>query len=306
MTPAGDLLASRKTHREWVTEHFASLKAAAAGVSHIHPEVVEDGPHWSVLKHLAIHNSLGMYLAIMSRQRWAKELYYVDTNSSCGISLLRKTTFKVAGSSLIGATTTTPFHHYFFVEPDPQKHVALTERLDAVLPAGKFTVYSERADSAIPKIMAQIPQRDAHYFAVVDPYNMSGISWGGLSALMSHDRGDILMNFQTTQVKRVTNEIAEAVYGDGRVIEYRDRQASEEEMLALFLDRMRTRRPVTETIRVRSGTNRYYYDLIYASAATRGDNPWMKMVRSLKKRVESLDGKRVIDILQTRDLGEYF
>lgn len=299
---------AKKDDRTWMEEHFKALQGVADKVGNIHPDVLENGAPWAVLKHMAVRNLLGMYLGIISKQAWVKQRFYIDTNSSCGLNLLRDTKFKVAGSALIGATTETPFDHYFFIEPDPVKRAALEARLAHLLPAGKFSVYRRGADEDLPDIMGRIPRHDAHYFAVVDPYGLSGITWKGLNAVMGHPRGDVLINFQTTHVKRGRRDQAEAFFGSPEVLGLIDRGAPEDEIRDHFLERVHTCRQVTETIRVMSGgRNRYYYDLVYAVARTGGDNPWFaKVLPPLKRRVENLTGEGVINILTSNRIDRFF
>jgi three-Cys-motif partner protein len=298
-------VAPKKTEREWLDGHFKALTETAGRVAQIHPEVVEDAPPWSLLKHATIRDTLGMYLTIMKNQSWLKYKVFIDTNSSCGISRLRDRKQLLAGSALLGATTQTPFDHYHFCEPDDVKRAALEARLSAVLLKPKFTVYAENADDAIPKIMRTIPPRDAHFFAVVDPYNLGSVSWKGLSALMGRTRGDVLFNFQTTQVKRVTAEGAETFWGNKDVHELRARNAPEPEILDAFVTRLQTLRPVTEVFRVRDGQTRYYYDFIYAVAATSGQNPWMKHAARLRERLDGLTGQDVLNALRSPSLDRF-
>lgn len=293
----------KKTEREWLKGHFEAMTAKAAQVKHLEPEVLEDAPMWSLLKHATMRDLLGMYLTIMSKQTWCRRKVFIDTNSSSGLSRLRSTKHTLIGSALLGATTETPFDHYYFNEPDAVKHRALSDRLAAILPHGKFTVLSTSADDAIATIVPRLPARDAHYFAVLDPYTVN-LSWKAFAALCSRP-GDILYNFQTTHVKRVTPHIAEACWGTAAVHELRGRNAPEEEIIDGFIERVKTARPVTAVFRVRDGKTRYYYDFIYAVAGTKGSNPWMKHAQRLQERLGHLTGRDVAHVLGTASLDDF-
>lgn len=298
---------AKKDDRQWVEEHYQALRQDAERVAHIHPDVLEPVKPWSILKQIAVRNILGMYLGVMARQEWAKTRTFIDTNSSCGVNLLEATQHRVAGSSLIGASSDTPFTQYHFIEPDRVKREALEARLAVVLRGRTYEVHGAPADDALPRIMKRVPRYDAHYFAVVDPYRLSDITWKGLSALMAHPRGDVLINFQTTQVKRGTKEIAEAFFGTAKVSDLIDQDASEDLLLKCFLDQVHAVRPMTETLRVRSGKTRYYYDIIYATAQTRGGNPWLaNAVGPLRQRLERITGEDVLAMLQSESLDRFF
>lgn len=299
-------MAKQKDDRTWVKDHFAQLEAIAEKVARVGGGLTEEVGPWSVLKQLAIHNVLGVYLPIISGQPWAKTKTFIDTNASCGVNLVRGTKYRIAGSSLIAAAARTRFDQYFFIEKDARKCDVLRERLTQFLPTGKFEVLQGTADERLPEVMRRVPTWDAHYFAVVDPYTLSAISWDGLKTLLGHPRGDVLINFQTTHFKRGTPEVAEAFCGTPDVRALIERNAPEDEFLSLFQARIRNSRPVQETIRIKTGESRYYYDFIYATAATKGNNPWMKAMGPVKKRVERLTGKGVMNILENKGLLDSF
>lgn len=289
--------------RDWVLKNYQGLQDTLHLVEDVHPEVVESVGPWSVLKELAIKNSLGMYLPIIASQPWARVKTFIDTNASCGINHVRDTAFKLPGSSILGAATKTKFDRYFYIEPDARKREALAARLASLLDMEKVTILEAPADEAIPSIMAQLPSRDAHFFAIVDPYSLSAISWKGLSALMAHP-GDLLINLQTTLVKR-HHRPAEAFYGTPDVRTLIERDAPEAELRDFFLGRVKALRPATEFITVKAGASRYYYDLVYAAASTNTGSPWLNAVRGVKRRVEHLDGDDVLAILQNVGLRDF-
>lgn len=293
----------KKTERAWLDGHLDELSKIAERVRAASADVLEDAPPWSLLKHATIRDLLGMYLTIMSKQVWAKHKVFIDTNSSSGLSALRDTKRILAGSALVGATTRTPFDHHYFCEPDDAKRAALVARLGALLPAEKFSVHPGTADEMIRDLVPRLPTRNAHYFAVLDPYTLN-LPWSAFAALCSRP-GDILYNFQTTHVKRVTPTIAEACWGSAEVHELRERNAPEDDIIEAFERRVQTLRPVTRVFRIRDGRTRYYYDFIYAVGGTKGSNPWIRHADRLNERLSQLTGQDVLHALGSSSLDRF-
>lgn len=298
---------------EWLSRKIDYLRSIAGPAKSARPEVVYEAGAWAVLKLVTLLHVHDIYLRIMVNQRrvgnWTK-LYYIDLNSATGLVRVEGTKTVVAGSALVGADTwrrgeAHSYDHFIYVEPNHEWADALRVRLAKWLPLDRFTVYEEGADTAVPKIVEVLGTAESHYLAVFDPYAFQEGTWSSYGRLLeSTRRGDMVLTFQTTMVKRATPEIISRFFGP-HVPEYRD--LSEERILALFRDHLKPYREVVENVTVRAGGGhgRYYYDLVYAVAKTRRENPFMRGVLDVKSRIERVDGDQIDKMVGYRTLDRW-
>lgn len=298
---------------EWLSQKIDYLRAIAGPIRGLLRETVYEAGAWAVLKLVTLLHVHDIYLRIMTNQRrignWQK-LFYIDLNAATGLVQIEGTHTAVAGSAILGADTwrrgeENTYDHFIYVEPNAQWAAALRLRLGCFLPADRFTVFEEGADTAVPKIVELLASSRSHYLSVFDPYAFQEGSWASYGKLLeSTRRGDMVVTFQTTMVKRSTPEIIGRFFGP-HVPDYRD--SSEDRILALFLDHLRPYREVVESVKVRAGGShgRYYYDLIYAVARTRRQNPFMQGVIDLKSRIERLTGQQIDRMIGYRTLDRF-
>lgn len=298
---------------DWLSEKVEHVRAIAAGIRGIRRDVVYEAGAWSILKLVTLLHLNDIYLSIMANQRalghWDR-LYYIDLNSATGLVRIEGTKTVVAGSAIVGADTwrrgpKRAYDHYIFVEPKAEWASALDERLRSILPRDRFTVYAEGADTAVPKIIERLAEANSHYFSVFDPFAFQEGTWESYGKLLQATRrGDMVVTFQTTMVKRATPEIVHKFFGP-YATEYRD--LSEEGILSLFKNHLQPYRAVVEHVRVAAGGKhgRYYYDLIYAVARTARGNPFMRGIQDLKERIESCTGEQIDRMLGSHSLESY-
>lgn len=298
---------------EWLSQKIDFLRAIAGPARDVLRETVYEAGAWAVLKLVTLLHVHDIYLRIMTNQRregnWQK-LYYIDLNAATGLVQIEGTRTVVGGSALVGADTwrrgeTNTYDHFIYVEPNPKWAAALRSRLRLWLPPDRFTVFEEGADSAVPKIVEMLATTRSHYLSVFDPFAFQEGSWASYGKLLeSTRRGDMVITFQTTMVKRSTPEIISRFFGP-HTPEYRD--LSEERILRLFGDHLRPYREVVENVTVHAGGShgRYYYDLIYAVARTRRHNPFMQGISDLKTRVERLSGTQIDRMIGYRTLDRF-
>jgi three-Cys-motif partner protein len=298
---------------EWLSQKIDYLRAIAGPARGILRETVYEAGSWAVLKLVTLLHVHDIYLRIMANQRreknWEK-LFYIDLNAATGLVQIEDTRTVVAGSAIVGADTwrrgvANSYDHFVFVEPNPQWAKALQARLIRWLPRDRFTVFEEGADTAVPKIVDLLSMSKSHYLSVFDPFAFQEGSWASYGKLLeSTNRGDMVITFQTTMVKRSTPKIIGKFFGP-HVPEYRD--SSEDRILALFRDHLRPFREVVESVKVRAGGahGRYYYDLIYAVARTRRQNPFMQGIIDLRSRIERLSGQQIDRMIGYRTLDRF-
>lgn len=311
--PARHRASPGATDYQWLSQKIEHLRAIGLPVRNVRRETVYEAGSWAILKLVTLLHLNDIYLSIMARQRklghWDR-LYYIDLNSANGLVRIEQSKTVVAGSALVGADTWRrgpggAYDHYIFVEPRADWSDALRDRLTAVLPSDMFTVYSEGADTAVPKIVSRLAENRSHYFSLFDPFAFQEGTWESYGRLLQATRrGDMVVTFQTTMVKRTTPEIVGRFFGP-YAADYRD--LSESGILELFENHLRPYREVVEHVRIKAGGRhgRYYYDLIYAVARTKRGNPFMKGVTELKGRIEGLTGDQIDKMIGYRSLDSF-
>jgi three-Cys-motif partner protein len=298
---------------EWLSQKIDYLRKIAEPVREIHRDVLYEAGAWSVLKLVTQDYLNDVYLSIMANQRrlgrWNR-LFYIDLNSATGLVRIENSRVVVAGSAIVGANTwkrgpDRAYDHYVFVEPRTEWVDALRARLTGILPSDRFTVYAEGADTAVPKIVAQLGETKSHYLSVFDPFAFQEGTWDSYGRLLQQTgRGDMIVTFQTTMVKRATPEIVGRFFG-AYATEYRD--LPESGILDLFKRNLRPYRDVVEHVRITAGGRygRYFYDLIYAVARTKRGNPFMRSVAQLKDRIQALTGEQIDRMVGYHSLDNY-
>jgi three-Cys-motif partner protein len=298
---------------EWLSQKIDYLRAIAGPARGILRETLYIAGAWAVLKLVTLLHVHDIYLRIMANQRregnWEK-LFYIDLNAATGLVQIEGTRTVVGGSAILAADTwrrgeANSYDHFVYVEPNPLWAEALRARLVRWLPADRFTVFEEGADTAVPKIVEMLATSRSHYLSLFDPFAFQEGTWASYGRLLeSTKRGDMVITFQTTMVKRSSPEIISRFFGP-HVPDYRD--SSEDRILTLFRDHLRPLREVVESVKVRAGGShgRYYYDLIYAVARTRRRNPFMQGIIDLKSRIERLNGQQIDRMIGYRTLDRF-
>jgi hypothetical protein len=174
-------------------------------------------------------------------------------------------------------------------------------------PTDEVTVVAAGADDAVQAILDSLAKKNSHYLAVFDPYAFKQGSWESYGRLISNTpRGDLLITFQTSMVKRTSEKQRKAFFGpayDPGIM-----NMTEDKILEWFKETcLRPHRPIVDHVRVRaSGAwGRYYYDLVYCVARTAGGNPFMKAFGDVRRRVESLTGETIQDMLKNKGLDRF-
>jgi len=310
-------MAAAKDDYQWTKEKVDRLRKIAALVQSGTKDVVDEEGAWTVLKLLSSFQLHGTYLPIMCGQRdkgYVDRLFYIDLNAGSGLVHVEGTQALVPGTALIGANVHRvhehesydyDYDHYIFVEPIEKKAEALEQRLLEWLPKDKFTLIRKGADDAVPMILSMLTKRD-HYLCTFDPYGFEQGTWNGYGKLIANTaRGDMFINFQTTSVKRTSEQNRKNFFGPNYPGDYLDR--SEDEILQSFRrDILGPNRAVVEDVRIKGGDGfRYYYDMVYAVAQTGGGARFMKAFRDLERRVAKLTGDDIKGMLSNQGLDKW-
>lgn len=142
------------------------------------------GGNWTEAKMDIVVDYAKAYLTIMSKQPWAKTLYF-DGFAGSGLIEVEDTTDRIKGTSLriLEIDKPKPFDTYYFVEKNPKIKAALESNIQANY-SGKNT-YVIQEDCNVKLIaMAKYLKDNSNYraLAFIDPYGMS-VNWESIYAL---------------------------------------------------------------------------------------------------------------------------
>ena len=155
-------------------------------------------------KEYALRNIAGIFAQAM-KNKWRSKLYYVDLFSGPGLCVVRESEQEVQGSPTIAASV--PFTHYFFADEDQRSVDALKERVARMNSSDKeFYYYTDEADKAIATILKDLPHGNSSLgLALLDSWAWD-FSFENLKRLTNNRRLDILINFNTGDMKRRWSE----------------------------------------------------------------------------------------------------
>jgi len=220
-----------------------------------------------------------------------------------GLNVIRDTGSLVGGSSIIASESPKrKFDFLLAIENDPDYARALDRRLREFRQQETFKVIPYDAELHADTIEKHLQTLRAHYVAFVDYEGMYGFPWRNMEVLLRH-RGDLFITF-IPNVGRVWDRDWEAdreavaqLFGEDIPIRARTR----DDLYRLYLEKIRSFRPHTLDIKIRSGSA-YYYMLIFAAGQT-SPPAWFGALRKLKEKMEQFDGddvKNALDRLEKR------
>lgn len=265
---------------------------------------------WSLLKLVSLKNLKTVYARIIKKyieKGYFKKMYYVDLFSGPGINKVKSSPTLCFGSPLIvnGLERKRQFTKMFLNDEEESNVKALDSRLNCVAQT-EYIVTKEDANLCIEKILPEISEERCHSLIFIDPYSTE-FSWRSMETILGIN-ADIFFLYQTSQMPRGISVVASAdarikcFFKDWKnVLETYENELILDKPPAIFEmykeDVRDTRGPKTlmESIRINGGN--FYYDMLFVTKKTRGENPWFKAVTSLKNRIESYDSESVENTL---------
>lgn len=275
------------TNFSWLRGKIGTLLEAAERFKNICPGVYYNTGAWSVIKLLTILYFVPIYTRIIPK--YFPTMRYIELLAGTGLCRIRKTKDIVAGSTLIAATVGyKPFDEYILVEENKKRAEALGQRMKTITPHVK--IFNCNCNECIEDPVDLLGERE-HYLAFVDCEGLD-VNWSTMDALLSKP-GDMLFTFQSQAVARQVGKVARgwtgyaeglnAFFGDDGWKPLRGPDA----LLQHYMNKIReeTTRKVVLSLPVK-GPGGFRYDVILATRRTRGGNPWIEPMRSLRDRME--------------------
>ncbi len=316
--------------REWVHKY----KLAVQNSELIELINVADLPYgevgpWAFLK-LAFLWSYAYYTYTPIIGRNYINMCYVDLFSGTGLSCFQDCSGNpqfMLGSPLLIATITSsyPFKKCFFFESDSKLASALDKRLgilknNEMLTCKGYKIFSN-CNKDIDELLNELRElRSAHFLLLVDPFSTE-INWSTMEKLLalSYPSFDMIFNFQPFGVNRKSYrpETMRQFFGDLNYNKYH-KDTDERTLDAwkdYYIQKLRQypeKVKTIKTVRIRSGTGGFYYDLyydlIYTTRKAEEEAPWARGIEHLKRTIEKLTGYEVSIFLDPsfRSLDDFF
>lgn len=266
---------------------------------------------WSFQKLLTLSYYIAVYTNIAKSN--FSDIFYIDLFAGDGFNFLRGINEAIVGSPVIAHIVprkktqkglSKEFDELILVENDKEKAV----RLAKVIPDNAVIFQKDAND---PEVMDYIEQRmkackKPHYFVFIDPYCMQ-IKWSTLERLLNLP-GDLIINFMTTPISRVWGSFHSEVkedppsrdqfdefFGDDswlKIPPARD-GGSIEDLLKIYIEKIRQYRKKIIPIKVRGLTGNFCYHMI---VATKEYCPWEDAIQRVKSKVESVTDRKIKEL----------
>lgn len=315
----------RHSPREWVDKYKSAVQnSKLIDLVNVPEMPYGDSGSWAFLK-LALLWSYAYHTYTPIIGRNYSTMCYVDLFSGSGLSCFRDCSSNpqfMLGSPLLMATIGSgyPFKKCFFFESEPELTLALDKRLEILKNNGKLTCRDYKifrdCNQNIDELLNELRKiQFAHFLLFVDPFSTE-IKWSTMEKLltMRYPAFDMIFNFQPFGVNRKSNkpETLGQFFGDLNYQNYikdTDEKTLEawEKYYIQKLKQYPEKVQTIKSVRIRSGTGGFYYDLLYTVRKEEEEAPWTKGINHLKGTIEKLTGQDVSIILDPtiRSLDDY-
>lgn len=307
----------RKTPMEWAYGHTKNLKKKKDELcnmnvySNIQQYLGECGSedysvgYWTILKHISLAYCLTPF-GIILNSKGIRNTVYLDLFCGTGITPLkaRENTNPqwIVGSPVISTRMTNyPFAKYYFGDKH-QKPVELVRRIledwdNSSNEKRDYEIFQQDANVVIKKIFPRILNK--YVFAFIDPTGFQW-DWNSMKLLFKIKKFDIIMNFQTRQVDRIssTRETEDRFFGP--CSELVRKCSNCDEKLKTYINQIKEFGLYVTPIRIgKNRSDQYYYHLLHISPI----DSYKSIPNDLKNWVERFDGesiKRIWEDLHTQ------
>ncbi len=285
-------------------EKTSKFKEKINKIANIKPEIYNEFEATTILKLISLNYSLTICATIIHKHILNniafKNMFYVDLFSGSGLDKVKKKNYMVIGSPFISVLNhKDKFTKFFFCEEDINYRQALELRLDSLEIQNK-EIY-KNCNSDIDEIIKNIKKyKDSYIFFFIDPFSTQ-FEWDSMKKVLA-TRSDILFTFMTSQIERVREQAfadsskkqptLKKIYGDDSW------NNKDKTLVDIYKGNILKTRPngIVESINIGD-----YYDLIFITNKTSGNNKWMQGIIQVKKEIEK-NPKKAVEI----SLSKYF
>jgi len=295
----------RKDDREWWLEHLKELIEVKYNDNTINVNEIinntgvnsyEKEEAYHTIKKLVIYKYyIDIYTKIIKNH--FPSFYYFDLFAGAGTvsTTIGNEQLNLFGSALIAVLTpTNRFTKYIYVEKDKNNHASLNKLLRYIKDNYIKDLVYEVINADMNQIdrYSQLINECEHALVVIDPEGLEP-EWSTIHKILTAKRVDMLMTFMTEGIQRVLGK-AKNNQSDrdklsiflGKDIDPNNTNIEkfEEEYIKqlMSIDYVAVRT-------IEASSDRFSYDIIIATKKTKGGNPWLKHLKTLRPRLDVSD-----------------
>jgi three-Cys-motif partner protein len=276
---------------EWLRSKLDRLTEMTTLVSKDNFEEISEPDYgfWSIKKEIALMYWIWPFLQIASKH--FDSFYYIDLFAGSGLMKADEVSF--VGSPIVAIGSTLPdkkFSQYICLEVDQHRKLVLEKR--AAVACKHFgtcdaKIFQFYCNVELDSILKEnCPSGKTCFLAFVDPQKITDFKWTTLHKLLTHGKGDIILNFPTMAILRnlrvpESESALDDYFGDGLWCQV---EPNAEEILGYFMRKILFYRNEVDSLPVKDEQNRRLYDLIFAT----GSRGMRNVLGDLKNRLNSI------------------
>ena len=228
-----------------------------------------------------------------------------------GLNRLRSNKDTMIGSPFIAILNhKDKFTKLFFCENNVRYNTTLLKRINA-LGVKNCEISQEDCNKSVDDVLSKITKvKNSHSFFFIDPYALD-FTWESMEKVLNC-KCDILFTFMTNSINRARNAAFALPSNKSTVLDNffgKDSwKSAERDVADIYSENIMSVRPnaLIQTVRIDK-----YYDLMFITKKTKGNNQWMRGLHTAKKEIESNSKEAVkiaLDKLKRgqRDLNIYY
>lgn len=249
---------------------------------------------WSIKKEIALMYWIWPFLQIA--YRYFDSFYYIDLFAGSGLMKADEVSFVGSPIVAIGSTLSDKkFSEYICFEVDENRKLALEKR--AAVACKHFGTYDAKifqsdCNIELEKILKEFcPIGKTCFLAFIDPQKITDLKWTTFHKLLTHGKGDVILNFPTMPIIRnlrvpESESALTDFFGDDL---WRQVRPDAEAILEYLIRKISLYRAEVDSLSVRDERNHRLYDLIFAT----GSKGMKNVLDDLKNRLNRIQTKDI-------------
>lgn len=249
---------------------------------------------WSIKKEIALMYWIWPFLQIAAK--YFESFYYIDLFAGSGLMKAENVLF--VGSPIVAIGSTLPdkkFSQYICIEADESRKIALEKR--AAVACKKFgtceaKIFHSDSNIELGNILRECcPIDKTCFLAFIDPQKITDLKWSTLNMLLTHGKGDLIINFPTMPIVRNLRvpESESAITDFIGDPSWSQVEPNAEAILSYFKRKISLYRSEVDSLPVKDEHNHRLYDLIFAT----GSQGMKNVLDDLKNKLNKIQTKDI-------------
>jgi len=258
---------------------------------------------WTLRKLVIYNYYIDIYTKIIKKRPYYNPYYYFDLFSGSGLVNINigNKEIVVFGSPLLAALTIKQeyrFHKYILLEKDKARYGILKKIFNILKQEYKINLEYQIINEDMNNIDCYLRYMNEckHALVIIDPEGLEP-KWSTISKLLSNNC-DVIITFMESGIKRVLGK-AKKSEADKKILEeFIGRELMKiptiDKLEKMYIENIQAcNKKAYRTIEVK--TNHFEYDIIIATKKTKKDNPWLKPIEDIRKKLK-IDDKSLESI----------